>query len=237
MNFLVVELAIFYEFFTLVKTGFNKGKELIKNALIRTDNYNNTTTNNLRQYGDLKVKRLTIYRTPIMKVLDKVLNLISLGQYQRLKKEHGFDELFHLALIADVGNKTLVIEKNEVINVNTSYKTSDKTEKMDVDLRGKNFTINQMFEIGRKQQGDKKWFLYDPWTNNCQFFIKFCLEAVGLYNLKEKNFLFQDISELQAKLNPITKAIAKGITTTGAIVNKLTGQGEKKKIILKINKK
>lgn len=230
-------LDYFKKGYNLVKTGFNKGKEVIKSALIRTDNYNNTTTRHLREFGDRPVQRLTIYRTPIMKILDKVLNLISLGQFSKLKKEYGFDELFHLQLVADVGNKTLVIEKNEVINVNTSYKTTEKTEKLDVDLKGKQFTINQMLEEGRKQQGDKKWFLYDPWTNNCQFFIKYCLEAVGLYGTKEKDFLFQDISELQKKLNPVSRAIAKGVTTTGAIVNKLTGQGEKKRVILRINKK
>jgi hypothetical protein len=230
-------LDFFKKGYNLVKTGFNKGKEVVKNTLIRTDNYNNTTTKHLREYGDLPVQRLTIYRTPIMKILDKVINIISLGQFSKLKKEYGFDELYHLALVADVGNKTLVIEKNEVINVNTSYKTTEKTEKLDVDLKGKKFTINQMLEEGRKQQGDKKWFLYDPWTNNCQFFIKYCLEAVGLFGTKEKDFLYQDISELQTKLNPVSKAIAKGVTTTGAIFNKLTGRGEKKKIILRINKK
>lgn len=206
---------------------FKKVGQTVKSVFTpRLDSYNNQTRKSLEQHGDMPVKRLTIYRTPIMKVLDKVLNLISFGKFKDLKKKYGFDELYHLALIADVGNKNLVIEKNEVINVSGSYSTSSKTEKQEVPLNGKEFTINEMFEKGRKNVGDKKWFLYDPFHNNCQFFIKYCLEAVGLYGVPEKDFLFQDISQLAKEMPSLSKKIAKATTDVGAVVNKLTGRGE-----------
>jgi hypothetical protein len=206
---------------------FKKIGQTVKNVFTpRLDSYNNQTRKSLEQYGNMPVKRLTIYRTPIMKILDKVLNLISFGKFGALKKKYGFDQLYHLALIADVGNKNLVIEKNEVINVSSSYNTSEKTEKQEVPLNGKEFTINEMFEKGRKNVGDKNWFLYDAFKNNCQFFIKYCLEAVNLYGVQEKNFLFQDISQLAKELPSYTKNIAKATTDVGAVVNKLTGRGE-----------
>jgi hypothetical protein len=209
---------------------FKKIGQKVKSVFTpRLDSYNNQTRKSLEQYGNMPVKRLTIYRTPIMKILDKVLNLVSFGKFSELKKKYGFDQLYHLALIADVGNKNLVIEKNEVINVSTSYSTSSKTEKQDIPLDGKEFTINEMFEVGRKTVGDKKWFLYDPFTNNCQFFIKYCLEAVSLYGTPEKNFLFQDLAELTKELPSLTKKIAKGVTDVGAVVNKLRGKGNKMK--------
>ncbi len=209
---------------------FKKIGQKVKSVFTpRLDSYNNKTRKSLEQYGNMPVKRLTIYRTPIMKVLDKVLNLVSFGKFGELKKKYGFDELYHLALIADLGNKNLVIEKNEVINVSTSYSTSSKTEKQDIPLDGKEFTINEMFEKGRKNVGDKKWFLYHPFTNNCQFFIKYCLEAVSLYGTPEKDFLFQDLTELTKELPTLTKKIAKATTDVGAVVNKLTGRGEKMK--------
>ena len=206
---------------------FKKIGQKVKNVFTpRLDSYNNQTRKSLEQYGNMEVKRLTLYRTPIMKMLDTVLNFISFGKFSELKKKYGFDQLYHLALIADVGNKNLVIEKNEVINVSSSYPTSNKTEKQEVPLNGKVFTINEMFEIGRKSVGDKKWFLYDPFFNNCQFFIQFCLQSVNLYGVSEKNFLFQDISQLAKELPSYTKNIAKATTTVGAVVNKLTGRGE-----------
>jgi hypothetical protein len=209
---------------------FKKIGQKVKNIFTpRLDNYNNQTRKSLEQYGNMPVKRLTIYRTPILKILDKVLNLVSFGKFGELKKKYGFDQLYHLALIADVGSKNLVIEKNEVINVSTSYNTSSKTEKQEIPLNGKELTVNEMFEIGRKNVGDKKWFLYDPFNNNCQYFIKYCLEAVNLYGTPEKDFLFQDLTELAKELPSYTKTIAKGVTNVGAVVNKLTGKGEKKK--------
>ena len=139
---------------------FKKIGQKVKNVFTpRLDSYNNQTRKSLEQYGNMEVKRLTLYRTPIMKMLDTVLNFISFGKFSELKKKYGFDQLYHLALIADVGNKNLVIEKNEVINVSSSYPTSNKTEKQEVPLNGKVFTINEMFEIGRKNGSYMTLFL------------------------------------------------------------------------------
>lgn len=206
---------------------FKKIGQKVKNVFSpRMDGYNNKTQNMLKLYGNMPIKKLTIYRTPIMKLLNKVMDFVSFGKFEELKKKYGFDELYHLALIADLGNKNIVIEKNEVINVSNSYNTSSKTEKQDVPLNGKEITINEMFENGRKNVGDNKWFLYDPFNNNCQFFIKYCLESVGLYNEPEKNFLFQDLSGLEKDLPTISKKIAKTTTDVGAVVNKLSGRGD-----------
>lgn len=217
----------------VVKSGVNKVVNVFKP---RNDSYNNTTRKNLEQYGNLPVKNLTIYRTPIMKILDKALNFISLGKFGELKKKYGFDQLYHLALVANVGGKHLVIEKNEVINVNTSFKTDKKTEIYDVPL-DKSFSVNDMLEKGRKNVGDGKWFSYDAFSNNCQFFIKYCLEAEHLYSKEAADFLFQDLKDLAKELPSYVKHTAKAITTTGAIVNKLTGQGEASEDFIKYVKK
>lgn len=223
-----------YDYF---KKNFDKAQESLKSTLIRTDRYNNTTTNNLTKYGDLPIKRLSIFRTPIKKIGENLINLFTLGKFAKLKKEFNYDEFFHMALIADVGDKTLVIEKNEVINVNTSYHTTEKTEKLDVDMKGEHFTINEMMEEAREQQGDKKWFLYDPWENNCQYFIKYNLEAVGLYGEKEKEFIFQDIKEIVKQIHPVSKALTRGVMNTAAFVDKILGRGKKQVVKLRLNKK
>jgi hypothetical protein len=209
-----------------VKNVASKGVQSIKKIFTpRLDNYNNTTRRTLEQYGNEPIMRLTICRTPIMQILDKVINIISLGKWSASKKENGFDQLFHLQLVANIGNKNIVIEKNEVINVNTSFKTSKDTEVMEVPLKSQ-ITVNEMFEKGQKNVGNEKWFTYDPFLNNCQYFIKYCLEAVDLYGEKEKDFLFQDITEIVKKMPSYVGKVAKAVTTTGAVFNKLTGQGE-----------
>jgi hypothetical protein len=190
--------------------------------------YNNTSTKTLKTYGDLVIKSLQIVRTPIMSIIDKALNLVSFGKWDNLKKEYSFDKLFHLALIANLGRKNIVIEKNEVINISTSYKMSKDSEVLDVPLNGKRFTTNEMLQKTRERMGDSQYFLYDGFKNNCQVFVRECLISEDLYSDKAKNFLFQDLEELAKKMPSLSKKIMNIITDTGAVVNKITGQAKPK---------
>lgn len=192
----------------------------------RLNDYPKKTKAVLNQYGALPVKRLTIYRTPISGLIDTALNFISFGKWDDLKKRYGFDKLFHLALIANVGDKNLVIEKNEVVNVSTSYKTTSDTQTKEIPLEGKVFTVSEMLEKARSKVGDRIFFDYDAFTNNCQFFIRYLLEAVGLYPRDVDEFVFQDISKIYEGLPRYVSKVAKAITRTGAVVSKLTGNGE-----------
>ena len=132
----------------------------------RLDDYPKKTKETLLKYGNLPIKSLTVYRTPISGILEGALNLISFGKFADLKRKYGFDRLFHLALIANVGNKNLVIEKNEVINVSTTYKTNSNTETMNIPLNGKVFSVNEMLENTRQKIGDKLFFDYHYLNNN-----------------------------------------------------------------------
>lgn len=211
-----------------IKDFIYKPIRKIKEYFKPRQGYNNTTTKNLKLFGDLPIKSLQIVRTPIMNAIDKVLNIVSLGKWSQLKKEYSFDKLFHLALIANVGNKNLVIEKNEVINVSTSYKMSKDSEVMEVPLNGKNFTTNEMLNKTLERIGSEKFYLYDGFKFNCQVFVRDCLESEGLYSEKAKEFLFQDLEELAKKMPAFSKKIMNITTDLGASVNKITGQAKPK---------
>jgi hypothetical protein len=159
-------------------------------------------------------------------MINTAFNFISLGKWNELRKQYGFDKLFHLALVANVGGKNVIIEKNEVVNVSTSYQTSKDTETLPINLQGKSFTISEMLDTARKTVGDKTFFDYDAFNNNCQFFLRFLLEGQGLYSEDAKTFLFQDLQEVLKGLPAYVPKIAKAITTTGAVVNKLLGKGD-----------
>jgi hypothetical protein len=208
---------------------FKKGVEKVKEFFSpRLDGYSNTSKKTLEQYGNLPIKSLTIYRTPISSLIDKALNLISFGKFGDLKKQYGFDKLFHLALVANVGSKNIIIEKNEVVNISTEYKTSKDTETFTIDMKGQTFTVNEMLDKARKNVGDKTFFDYDAFKNNCQFFIRYCLEAVGLYSEQAKNFLFQDVEGIYKGLPSYVSKIAKVATRTGAVASKILGRGNNK---------
>jgi hypothetical protein len=211
--------------FDFIRRGANK---VINYFKPRLDNYNNVSTKTLQMYGNIPIQNISIYRTPIMSIINSALNVLSLGRWNEARKKYGFDKLFHLALVCNIGSKNIIIEKNEVVNVSTSYKTNKDTEVYNVPLQNKNITINQLLDTARKNVGDEKFFSYNAFTNNCQFFIRYLLEGQGLYDTNVANFLFQDISKVIEELPSYVEPVARAITTTGAVLSKISGKGEKK---------
>jgi hypothetical protein len=208
-----------------ISSGVSKVKEFIKPRL---DNYNNNSKRTIDQYGDLPIKQLFIMRTPIMGVLNTVINYISLGKWNELKQQYGFDKLFHLSLVAKLeGGKHIIMEKNEVVNVSPEFSFGKDSETYDIELN-KPLTIRQILETARIKVGDNTFFSYDPFKNNCQFFIRYLLEGQDLYSEGAKNFLFQDLEQIYKNLPSYVPKVMKGTTTIGAIVNKLLGKGQHK---------
>lgn len=193
----------------------------------RLDSYTNASQKIIKKYGDQEITAIQIKRTPIAKVLDSVLNLISLGKWKSAKKEQKVDELFHLAMIVTISGKQIVVEKNASIDLSTSFKTTADTQVLSIPLSGgRPFTLNEMLEKARKKVGDQRFFSYDPFTNNCQFFIRYLLEAVRLYSPTAKTFLFQDLTKIVENLPSYVTKVAKTVTTTGALVDKWRGKGD-----------
>jgi len=192
----------------------------------RLDSFNNRSQATLDEYGNRTIKSLMLYRTPIGGMINTALNLVSLGKWNELRKKYGFDRLFHLALVANVGGKNIIIEKNEVINISTNYKTYDTTETEVVPLGERHLTVDEMLKKARETVGDVTFFSYDAFNNNCQFFIKYCLEAVDLYSDSARDFLFQDLGELVKELPGYVSKVANAATDTGAVFNKISGQGK-----------
>ena len=216
--------------FSAIKKGYNTVKDKISGVLSYTaKGLNNTSTKTLQQYGNIPIMSLNIYRTPIMGMIDKAINLISLGQWQKEKNKVGYDQMFHLALIATLQNgKNIVIEKNEVVNINTSYSTSSNTETKNVPYNSNSLTLNDLINKTIASVSQKQFYDYNAFTNNCQFFINYVLQANNLYTDAVAHFVFQDVSEIARNLPSYVSTVAKGITRTGAIANKIMGKGKKK---------
>ena len=162
----------------------------------RLDNYNNKSKKTIEQYGNIPIKQMFISRTPVGKMLNTLINFVSLGKWNELKSKYSFDKLFHLSLVARLeSGKDIILEKNEVVNISPDYKVYKDTESLDIPFTGE-MTINKILETARKNVGNKTFFDYDAFSNNCQFFIKYLLEGQGLYSQKAKDFLFQDLKDI-----------------------------------------
>jgi hypothetical protein len=195
--------------------------------------YNNVSRNTLEKHNE-KILSLRIARTPLNPALGGLLNTMSLGKWNELQKKHGFDKLFHLSLIA---NNNVIIEKNETITIellNKSKSIKPNTEFLDVNVN-KDMTLISMMDTTQKYMGDNKFFDYDAFNNNCQFFIKAILDSNGLSTDATNKFLFQDLSGMKqdldnSKFSFIPKVMRK-ITDLGSIVSRLSGKGNKQKAL------
>ena len=208
------------------KTCALEGDGLLSVLKPRSDRYNNLSRKTLKQFGDKAIKSLTLVRTPIPSMLNKALNFVSLGKWNNERRKYGFDTLYHLALLVSIeGGKSLVVEKNEVINISTSYRIKSTTEQLTLPLPTTDTTLNTVLDITRKRMGDKKYFLYDAFNNNCQVYIKNVLESMDLYSSEAKNFLFQNVEEMAKNIPSYVKKFAHLTTSAAATVDKLSGRG------------
>lgn len=225
-------------FFDFFKKGYESVKEKVGQLADtatdyfkpRLDGYDNKTTSMLKQIGDLPITRLQIYKAPLREMFDKALNLISLGAWSKAKKKYGFDTFFHLGLLATLDNgQTYIVEKLDRPSVSQDFNLNEQgLELLDVPLTGlgaKRLTINGLLEDARKAVGDQKFFEYDSFRNNCQFFVRMLLDNQGLYTEREKNFFFQDISQLVNELPEYVQSFQRLATDTTATIGKLRGEG------------
>lgn len=197
--------------------------------------YTKRTTQLLKQFGSIPIKKIAIYRTPLQGILNKIVNIISIGKWNELQKKYGFDKFYHLALIVHLeNNKTIMMQKLDVIDVSATFKTASDTEIDYIDNYDENMklTINEMFENARKNVDNKLWFGYDALQNNCQYFIKYILENNNLYDAQAQQFLFQNLEELAKELPGYVGKIMNTVTNTAATITNVTGQGKQSRYIL-----
>ena len=194
----------------------------------RLDRYSITSQKTLTEYGNNKINSITLIKTPVNENILELLNKVSFGQWKELMDEYGFDRLYHLGMlcILDTGKK-VIIEKNEEININTKWdeNINRETQRMPVELRGQELSINEMLIKTREAMGDGLFFDYDAFNNNCQVFIQEILTTNTLITPKLNSFLFQNVKEMTDRLPGYVGKIAKGTTRLANIFSKLVGHG------------
>jgi len=189
----------------------------------RLDGYNNKSTATIKKYGERIVKSMQVYKTPLSDKVNTFLNLLSFGKLSQVKKKYGFDEFFHLALVCNIGDRNIMLQKNSVVDITEQYKTTPLTQIFNIDTHNKQFTINEMLNKTRERMGDKAYFEYDMLTHNCQNYVCNLLESVGLLSVPAKEFIYQNISEIIKEIPAFSKYLIRGATDLDALINKLTG--------------
>jgi transcriptional antiterminator Rof (Rho-off) len=192
--------------------------------------FSNKVKSVLNKYGNEKIVAIRVARRPISKLIEKAFNIISLGQWEKLRKKYYYDDLFHLSLQLTLQDgKVLAFEKNDTVSLSIDKRCSlTKVDCIELEYPQLSLTVNDLVKDPLQSMTKKEYFVYDPFQANCQIFVSKILNHFNLLNEKSIDFIYQDISEIIRELDFFTKWTAKAVTDTGAFVKKVTGAGDNK---------
>ena len=194
--------------------------------------FSNKINQILNEHGSSKITAIRIGRRPINSMVEKAFNVITSGKWGQLRNKYYYDTLFHLFLIIKLDSGMNVsFEKNSIVTmtINDGRCSEPNTTCIDVDdYPNDSLTLNELVKQPLERIGKKAYFEYDPFNANCQIFIKAILQTFGLYDDKEANFIYQDITEIVKRLPFYTRYVAKAVTDADAFKSKLTGAGKDK---------
>ena len=171
-----------------------KLKEFGKSLMYGRNDYSPKVKRIIDDFGSVPIINIKIMRTPISKILRFLMNIISLGEFEKKLKETPYDDLFHLSVIIRTNKGNVSLEKNEVINMDRKPRIPKDAEVLDVTTPN-GLTLNTLLEKTKAQMGEK-YYKYQAKSNNCQFFILSLLQANNLANTENTEFVKQDTNEL-----------------------------------------
>jgi hypothetical protein len=193
--------------------------KVIKDVVKGRDGYPESVKKILSSHGDDIIIGYSVKRTPVSKTLTNLLSIASQGEFNKRLNASEYDELFHLYLeIKLQSGKSLLIEKNAVINITPSLKRP-KEEIRRINTFQKDLSLNIIMNNTQKAMGSK-FFPYSANNNNCQHFIESVMKSNKIGNLDDISFVKQDTKFLFENL-PYLRRMSNTVTTIGARVDNL----------------
>jgi hypothetical protein len=161
-----------------------------------------------------------------MKSIKLIDGIITKGAFIKNVRNVGFDKLYHLGLLIELKNgQKYILEKNEEVDITNDLSSLNKlSEFMNINIPN-DLTINKIFENALNKFGERRLYVYDAFSFNCQRFILDLLESNNLSNQLIYNFVYQDVSALIDDTTRVLQRYAKGATNFKAWINKITGKG------------
>ena len=176
----------------------------------------------LSEVGNEEIKTLDIVRAPLSSFTKTFLNIISLGQFEKISKKY-YDEMFHLSLWI---NGKYNLEKNEVVKFNRINPKIANSQTKSITAIPAGITIQQLIDNTIKRMGPENFSNYDAERLNCQNFLLNVLDASGIGDNADKEFIFQDATKIFQELPQYAKVLGKVSVKLGAIFNRLIkGEG------------
>lgn len=171
----------------------------------------------LDRYGNMNIKNITVCRTPVLGVIQSVINASTGGELEKNIKSQNYDDLYHLFMILTMDDGTKIrMERNQRVNVQINPPEPKECVMVDkqVNVKFNDFINNTVNKIGMA-----KFNLYNARTNNCQMFLRDLLSSNNLYSKELETFIMQDAEALVFKDNPTLDKVASALTNTAGIIS------------------
>jgi hypothetical protein len=152
-------------------------------------------------YGQWEITKVFLVKQPIGYLDKLVINLFTLFNYSKLinksKKSKKYIA-YHISFIIQIKNtkngkiKLLSLDKNLSITMRDTFiiKKSYKIKSISLDNI---YTLHNLLEITQKRLGNRAFFNWSYYKNNCQDFAKQILLTLGVYNSKiYDKYIFKD---------------------------------------------
>ena len=207
-----------------VKKTTKKASTFVNKVIHGRDDLSPSVKKLLKQYGDVPIIGITIFRHALASPLVSVINAVSGFQFKKNIKDAKYDELFHLGLkITLQGNTIFNLEKTEVISLTMNPASDSTDEFLPVSHVPENLTLNEML-INCKNKMGNNFYTYASSNNNCQYFALALLESNFMSDPIYTDFVKQDTESLFENTG-ILNSVANGVTDLAGRFNVIAQGG------------
>ena len=204
------------------KAVYERAKYIIKGPSQRTPKLNNF----LEKNGNLIITSIMVCRTPVNSIIQNLVNVATLGDFQKKVHEAGYDNIYHLFMLLKMSNgKVIKLEKNQTVQIDFVSSADSKEFKQINDV---NMSLNSFFQNAEKKVNLTRLYVYDPVTQNCQVFLSDMLRSSGLLTKDLSDFINQSAEKLLDK-DGIVHDIMRRITDAANTASVALTGGEKKR--------
>ena len=210
-----------------IKFDSDKTSDVIEGEGIFDLKLGNLTAKSAAMYKkkkDNKITSIQLFRRPVEDALTGAMDLLTGGSFTKFFKNTQHDRLFHLGLII---NGKFLYHKQANITIEkmpSGFKKGKKIELKPVDGFDSELTFKDIYRRTRAKVGEKKFYKYDSFKNNCQDFIQNTLDTIGANY--DRDWVKQDVSAIVKKSPSWFPSLAKALTDTASVAEKIVGGGE-----------
>lgn len=183
--------------------GYRSGKGLISNIVGRFQ-LRESAPPKVREWiqkkGKVQIVAVEVVRNPLSGPFKKILNWITLGEFNSKIKTLNYDDVFHLFMVLHFADGSkLRVDKNHVVEITPRIEGLVSNGGAKIVAGNPHCDLGEFFARGeRKAGGPRPMWIYSAVspTWNCQAFVRACLWGSGLWTVPVVKFVMQDAHQL-----------------------------------------